>query len=914
MSWENVMAYKLLENGNLEKVSRDQIVDNFKSINILAFYIRRTKRFYIWIGQTATKALRKYIPEIEHQLLDQNKDISILRHFTIEQDQERPDFFNDIEINKEKFQDQLDKWKSYQNSINETIKEKEETLNEKDLGDINYIIETSNEIIELAKKVSNEPVLEKYTQLIEDINLRKTLNTKQLAAKDEIDKLIPDLVKALEDKDLDKTRKIAARVNELYFDVIKREPTTKHKELLDQADELAYKLKEEKDAWKKRKSELREKFDQKKNDIDYYIKMEEYNEVNKLKGELEQIKQDSSDPALISEIDTYLGNIDLIIQKSREQADARHQIEEAIKNITELTKQNKFDNAIEVCINFSKIAEQYQMDGYKNKLDKLKSELNIKKKEAEFELQRNEMEIKSRIVKLMELIDSKIANKDVEKVKELISEIEKTLPSSYDNSYKESVHKDIETIQLKINKTLESDSLKKDVEQMIIAAQKSIKSNSFDKAFESLDNALKISKDNEFSEYIFKIEKIKTEIVATKEKIDKDNAEMNLYIQKVQEFENTKKFKSAIASCEKVIALADKLDNLPVYDKYVEKLKELNTSLKKHEEEQNLENERLIQKSKEIEKLIEIEKDVLPSIEEFSINEMLGNLSDDLNDMMNQLNSVLQNHRVEIKEDITNKSLLRSKTGEVIEIEKKAKIEESSKPTEDSEIKQVKFSVQSGFENPFDEFIEEAIVADIIPYNFEVTEILINGEEPKDEPAHNLTKDGLELKWSLHDIPPKENINITYDLRKRVSRTIIFPLSDQLKIIKTHSNLVPASVEGLYNAELKFSNSFSSEIRGVVIEDVVPLLYIYDIKSPEEPPNSKEEQSIGSLVKWTVNNVPVNYSSIYHYQLLEIYRFEDLKVKINQLSKIGIINLEKSLLKESQSKFKEITEILSEYK
>ncbi|MHA1763246.1 MAG: hypothetical protein ACTSYC_05730, partial [Promethearchaeota archaeon] len=51
---------------------------------------------------------------------------------------------------------------------------------------------------------------------------------------------------------------------------------------------------------------------------------------------------------------------------------------------------------------------------------------------------------------------------------------------------------------------------------------------------------------------------------------------------------------------------------------------------------------------------------------------------------------------------------------------------------------------------------------------------------------------------------------------KRVSRTIIFMLKDQLKIIKTHSGLKLLGIEGFYEAELPFTNNFGADIEGVV--------------------------------------------------------------------------------------------------
>ena len=144
----------------------------------------------------------------------------------------------------------------------------------------------------------------------------------------------------------------------------------------------------------------------------------------------------------------------------------------------------------------------------------------------------------------------------------------------------------------------------------------------------------------------------------------------------------------------------------------------------------------------------------------------------------------------------------------------------------------VNFNVQSGVVNPFDDVIEEAVLTDLIPYNFEITNIELNGEPVKELPDKSLSENGIELNWQFNNIPPKENIEINYDLRRRVSRTIIFILNGQLKIIKTHSKLSMLELEGLYEAKLPFTNSYGGQIEGVIVEDIIPLYYLHFIKEP----------------------------------------------------------------------------------
>ena len=261
-------------------------------------------------------------------------------------------------------------------------------------------------------------------------------------------------------------------------------------------------------------------------------------------------------------------------------------------------------------------------------------------------------------------------------------------------------------------------------------------------------------------------------------------------------------------------------------------------------------------------------------------------MSDDMNELLNQVGSLLNEHRVDVKKEITNSVLLTSASGEVFEQEKEITVVKSDNKEE------VLFNVQSGFDNPFDDVIEEAIITDLIPYNFEISNIELNGDIIKELPNNTLTKEGIELNWEFKNIPPKEKIEIKYDLRRRVSRTIIFILQNQLKIIKTHSNLKNLKLEGLYEANLPFTNSYGTNLEGVVVEDIIPLYYVHYIKEPEKVlPDKRDKSEIGEIIKWNIGTMDSKTLN-YNYKLLELYKFEELKIIINELDNKGFSDIE----------------------
>ena len=94
-----------------------------------------------------------------------------------------------------------------------------------------------------------------------------------------------------------------------------------------------------------------------------------------------------------------------------------------------------------------------------------------------------------------------------------------------------------------------------------------------------------------------------------------------------------------------------------------------------------------------------------------------------------------------------------------------------------------------------DDPIEEAFIEDIIPYNYEIKEIEINGEISEKIPVKHFTPEGLKLGHKVKNLENTEDLTVRYHLRPRVSRTIILPQLNNVKIIKTHSNLKDQGIQ-----------------------------------------------------------------------------------------------------------------------
>ncbi|MBD3196885.1 MAG: hypothetical protein GF317_17655 [Candidatus Lokiarchaeota archaeon] len=458
-----------------------------------------------------------------------------------------------------------------------------------------------------------------------------------------------------------------------------------------------------------------------------------------------------------------------------------------------------------------------------------------------------------------------------------------------------------------INRKYRNLKLKFDTEKAVNEAEKLIRQFSYEEAISKLNGTLENLKNTSLSEESNKLEILKDEIISKKEDYELNNVKLeNLKISYDKAIQDDK-LNVALYCCESIISTAKLIGKEQIIEKYekfkIEIEEKINISRKKHKEEQK----ELFDKAEKLKAIIEVDENVLPLMESFSMDELLGDISEDVNEMMEELGTFLEDHRVSVKEEINNKTLLKSCSGEVRELEKDLKVEKSDIKEEK------KFSVNSGLINPFDDVLEEAILTDLIPFNFEINSVELNGKAIEELPNKLLTKDGVEVEWTMKSIKPKESIDINYDLRKRVSRTIIFVLEDELRVIKTHSNISFLDKEGLYDAKMPFSNNFGTSIDGVVVEDIIPLYYIHYIKEPANVlPDKINDSELGNLIKWNIGKME-NETKNYYYRLIELYRFEELKININKIEKEAEGALSKGNIRDSIKNYHEIIDILKNY-
>ena len=614
---------------------------------------------------------------------------------------------------------------------------------------------------------------------------------------------------------------------------------------------------------------------------------------------------------------------DLIQELTNEKI--KGQINELNKKAEDARKSEKFKKATDSYNQIIKLADSAGLIEEKEKYNKKIYELNRATIEKEIH------ELDQKVDKNRESGRYFVAISNCNEIIELAESIDS-------DEIKEKTLQKIEEIKK------ESDQVKKreEIENKIAILEKqfaeSKKNEKYEECLEITLEIIELASSIDDKESWKKYTQIKDDVIAKLEEKEKHKQKKVIedkireLEEKIEENRKSNNLEEIITISNKIIELSDSIERDDIkkqYQQLIEKIKkeveekrkkeeakaikhekisELQKLIEERTQKKEKEQEDLFNKAKKFEDMIELEKNVMPIIEEYSVDEIIGDISDDVNQIIEQLNALLDEHRVEIKENITSESVLISTSGEIIELDDEIKVEKIEEEEETT------FNVKSGFENPFDDIIEEAIITDLIPYNFEINNVEFNGEEVEELNNTLLLEDGLEVKWELKNINPKESVEIKYDLRKRISRTILFLLEDQVKIFKTHSKIKESKpkVEGLYDAKMPFKNSYDKALNGLVIEDIIPLYYVHTIREPTVYLPQENEINQGSLVKWNIGKLEPTKIK-YHYKLLELYKLEELKALIYKLDKEGFSALKKDKIIESLEKYKEILKILKDF-
>ncbi|MFX1258424.1 MAG: hypothetical protein ACFFAN_11230 [Promethearchaeota archaeon] len=641
-----------------------------------------------------------------------------------------------------------------------------------------------------------------------------------------------------------------------------------------------------------------------KNELSRLFNSEKYEEGIKISEMIIELSKKINDKSLEKE------QKDLILELKEK---AKLKVDRDVIEGETIIIKDKFDelidsNRTEDIVNAHKIVEKFKKK-YENIYEltsiPLANELILKEENIWFNFTIDQKDLVKKVEILINLMETAIENNDVSEIEETMTKAKELLLRIIDNDEVKKKWNKVENSYVEWKKkNLTIDTIEKAIEE----SSKLMEKFRFEESISKIDATMELIQDEEILKYTKKLKEIRKQAVEAQENYIKAREKIAVLEERISANRRNKQLNAALIHCEKIIKTSESINRHDNVLKYTQILEEIKKELEVKKSSLSKDRAILMVNAKELENVIKVDNNVLPLIEEFSVIEILGNLSDDINETLVKVGNLLNEHRVEVKNKIFNKALLISETGEIAESEQSLEVQEKK---EDE--KGIKCNVQSSLVNPFDNIIEEAILTDLVPYNFEIINIQLNGEQVKGLPDNTLTKEGIELEWKIQNVPIKGKIEREYELRRRISRTIIFILKGEIKIIKTHSNLNLMNFEGLYEAKMPFTNSFGSEINGLIIEDIIPLHYLRFIKEPSNLlPAEISSSTLGELVKWNVETMDPGIIN-YHYRLLELYRLEEIKININVLSKDGINALNKGDLTEAFKTYDKIINQLEEF-
>ena len=170
-SQENNVSYKLLIDGSIFKIPKEDLLSFFININIVSVYFYKEKRLYIWKGKNVSRNLQNQIPKIKEQILRLNPDISILRHFTIEGvKEETTEFLDLLKITKDDFKKQLVEWDNFRERMLSSIEILQNEIDEHYLNEeYREIRIKANDIIDIAEKIQDYDIISNQEKVIQQV-------------------------------------------------------------------------------------------------------------------------------------------------------------------------------------------------------------------------------------------------------------------------------------------------------------------------------------------------------------------------------------------------------------------------------------------------------------------------------------------------------------------------------------------------------------------------------------------------------------------------------------------------------------------------------------------------------------------------------------------------------------------------
>lgn len=214
------------------------------------------------------------------------------------------------------------------------------------------------------------------------------------------------------------------------------------------------------------------------------------------------------------------------------------------------------------------------------------------------------------------------------------------------------------------------------------------------------------------------------------------------------------------------------------------------------------------------------------------------------------LQKILEDNKYQIPSTIKSRSQFKLSNGEIVTTEK-----ENSLGIGETQRDVILFSV---LENEYDEPITEVEIVDKIPYYFEVEEMRIDNLEI--DPTKAKEEKVLEVIWKIPEIQPKEKIEISYKLAKRINRTILEIVQNEvIAVLNTFENITASGLD--FFSHTKYINIHNRPLHELLIVDEIPPEFNVIRTDPEalSPTGVIEKAKLkGINIQWKQKQVGVD--------------------------------------------------------
>ncbi|MHA2402877.1 MAG: hypothetical protein ACXADH_07800, partial [Candidatus Kariarchaeaceae archaeon] len=184
---------------------------------------------------------------------------------------------------------------------------------------------------------------------------------------------------------------------------------------------------------------------------------------------------------------------------------------------------------------------------------------------------------------------------------------------------------------------------------------------------------------------------------------------------------------------------------------------------------------------------------------------------------------------------------------------------------------------ESGYTNKVGNMITDINFSDVIPYDYEITDIKITGSSIT-EKSREKTEKGLKVEWIIPRLDSGQSVLIEYILEKRMLRTILIRDDYDITLLHTYQNINKQDddiwIEGKYLFQEK-----TPVVENVKILDQIPSDLKLNSSRPEAiEPLGKMSQGIKETeITWSHSEVPSQTQFVVEYELIENARiFRDL--------------------------------------